>query len=175
MNIIKKISIFFILNFISATLLTVATPIESAKNRTFLYAKHGSRSLLGIITMTGLTNQMLSLQDIQKEIMGHAYNRQICNFVFVDTMVHTATLQAIQAYLNLNEEKQEFYHEQMQSILDSHTCFLYSPIHWLSIKHIRLVDHFIYLCEGNRFKLSLVDSGCGVLLGIYLTIFRFYL
>ncbi len=167
MQTIKKISLFFILNFINAILLTKDTPIESTKTHTFLYSKHDSRSFLNIMKMEGLTQQTLSLQDIQKEILEHTYKRQVSNFVFVNTMIHIATLQAIEVYLNFDQQKQESYHASMQSILDSHAYFLYSPIYWRTIRHVRLVDNFIYLGEGKRFKLSPIDSVCRFLLFAY--------
>jgi len=99
----------------------------------------------------------LLVSQIEQAIMAHMFRRKMNNWIFTDTRVHSATLQALHAYTSLSDQDRMKNAQQMQMLLNSHANFLYDPFCWNDCKHVELVDGFIYSTTGKRMELSALD------------------
>lgn len=111
-----------------------------------------------------------TLSEIKDIIAQNARKRLVENWWFTSQRVHNATISAINFYNELSD--QETYHDIMQEILVSHAQYLYSPVHWITKKHLLLVDLFMNQAANKRLEVTLLDIdrapsfGSGILAGI---------
>lgn len=155
MNQIKKI---FLLICIFINYQTISTNFSNASSASTFSYSQPKTTIFPVCLLGKLLSSDMTLPSIEQAIVSHIAKRKLENWVFTDTRIHNATLQAIHAYNSLDDQNKEKHSQELQYILNSHAYFLYHPLYLNKRKHVNLVDAFMYSATGKRYEISRLDG-----------------